>query len=72
MQGYRTGIIWFCIANKLFMVWIFLIPFCFANSELLDFLDDIRKWIEEDPKHVVLIHCKGGKGKWACKMEIVK
>ncbi|XP_072039978.1 phosphatidylinositol 3,4,5-trisphosphate 3-phosphatase TPTE2-like [Amphiura filiformis] len=32
-------------------------------TELLDFLDDIRTWVEADPDHIIVIHCKGGKGR---------
>eukprot|EP00095_Tigriopus_kingsejongensis_P001026 maker-scaffold587_size153100-snap-gene-0.23 protein:Tk01026 transcript:maker-scaffold587_size153100-snap-gene-0.23-mRNA-1 annotation:"phosphatidylinositol -trisphosphate 3-phosphatase tpte2-like isoform x1" len=31
--------------------------------ELVDFVDEVKIWLDEDKSHTVAIHCKGGKGR---------
>ncbi|XP_072466552.1 phosphatidylinositol 3,4,5-trisphosphate 3-phosphatase TPTE2-like [Notamacropus eugenii] len=31
--------------------------------EMLKFVDSVFEWMEEDPKNVIVVHCKGGKGR---------
>lgn len=30
---------------------------------MLDFTENVRDWMAADPKNVIAIHCKGGKGR---------
>lgn len=33
-------------------------------SDLVNFCEDVLTWMEANPENVVVVHCKGGKGKW--------
>lgn len=32
------------------------------SSQLLYFTHNVREWLDRDPKNVIAVHCKGGKG----------
>ena len=32
-------------------------------EEMIEFTRSVRAWLELDPKHVIAVHCKGGKGR---------
>lgn len=35
----------------------------FAISEMVEFSKEVQKWMAQDNKNIVVIHCMGGKGK---------
>ena len=37
-----------------------------CHSELVEFCEDVHTWMESDPKNVIAVHCKGGKGMKSC------
>ncbi|KAG8231715.1 hypothetical protein J437_LFUL018959 [Ladona fulva] len=32
-------------------------------EQMLDFKDSVKNWLDEDPLNVIVVHCKGGKGR---------
>ena len=36
--------------------------FILCFSQLLYFTHNVREWLDRDPKNVIAVHCKGGKG----------
>lgn len=32
-------------------------------SDLVDFCEDVAKWMDQDQRNVIAVHCKGGKGR---------
>ena len=37
--------------------------FTFEISEMVAFAKEVDEWMSQDDKNIVVIHCKGGKGK---------
>lgn len=35
----------------------------FEISEMVEFSKEVCKWMTQDKENIVVIHCKGGKGK---------
>ena len=43
---------------------LFFIPLFLMNaSQMLEFTASVRSWLEADPKNIIAVHCKGGKGR---------
>ena len=44
-------------------VYVYLESILLSTSDLVDFCEDVYKWLEGDVENVIVVHCKGGKGR---------